>query len=100
MIREGDRVCNVGRRTKVIAKAIKKGSGGLRPIWTGAIYVARARKDGVLSWRRDGSFGEFRPGHEPSDEFIQLLKSIAPYPWLDEASYGVDVTAGEGRGKL
>ena len=83
---EGFRVSTVGRRTT-------KG-GGKRPIWTGANYVAKKRKDGVLTWRRDGSYGEVRPGREPSPEFISFLKSVAPFPWLDEAGHGGEVADG------
>ena len=90
MIREGDRVSTIGRRIK------EKKSGGKRPTWTGAIYVARARKDGVLTWRRDGSFGEVRPGREPSTEFVEFLKQIAPHPWSDGASHGLEVAPAEG----
>lgn len=59
------------------------------PIWTGAIYEARKRqRDGVLTLRRVGSFGDTRSGFEPSPAFIAELQDAAEHPWVDKARNG------------
>lgn len=86
MTMPGDKVCTVGRLS-----INGKQSGGKRPNWTGAIYVVRERKDGVLTWQRDGSFGEGRAGRAASAELIAILRRIAPHPWRDNVFHGGQV---------
>lgn len=75
--RDGTRMANVG----IIS----------RPIWTGGIYEARQRKDGVWTWRRVGSFGPTRSGIAPSDKFIAELQAVAEHPWEDDIKHGTPV---------
>lgn len=83
--KEGSRVCTVARDGARMA-GVNKGTAYLAfPIWTGAIYEARARKaDGVLTWRKVGTFGGTRTGSpHPSPSFVAELQDDAPHPWLD-----------------
>ena len=79
-MKEGDRVATVGRRTGNNKKKL--------PGWTGAVYVASSRRDGVLIWRRDGSFGPCMSGRHPPEWFIEALKKIAEHPWRDGVLHG------------
>lgn len=78
---EGDRICTVARDGARIAKL----PNGLSiPIWTGAIYEAKRRRDDrVLTWRRVGSFGGTRATDEPSRAFEDHLKAEAEHQWVD-----------------
>lgn len=77
----GDLVCTVARDGSRMANC---GGGHHKPIWTGAIYEAVPRtRDGVLTWRRIGSFGDTRCGIAPSSRFVEELKELAEYEWLN-----------------
>ncbi len=85
--REGDRVCNLGRYAT-------EGPGvGVtwRPIPHGVIYLATRRQDGMLTWQRDGYFGDVPRRLEISVEYIDGLKSIAPHPWCSWAVQGKEI---------
>ena len=74
-IAEGTLLCTVARDGHRMAKS-------RYPIWTGAIYEVKARKqDGVVTWRRVGNFGGTRSGYHPSTKFVRELHSEAPYDW-------------------
>jgi len=78
-IESGDLVCCVARDGSRQASC---GGGFSRPIWTGAIYEAKARKsDGVLTWRRVDDFGGTRSGDRPSNKFHDELTESAPHEW-------------------
>lgn len=80
--REGDRCCTVARDG--MRRALCD-NGRFVPIWTGVIYEARARKnDGKLTWRRLRSFGSSRAYRKPSKQFVEHLKRIAEYEWMDD----------------
>lgn len=53
-------------------------------------YEARARKaDGVLTWRKVGTFGGTRTGSpHPSPSFVAELQDDAPHPWRDGVRNG------------
>jgi hypothetical protein len=80
-ISEGARVCCVGRDG---AKMARLHFGAFAPIYTGAVYEARRRvRDGVLTWRRIGSYGGTRSSlHGPSETYLEELYASAPYRWL------------------
>lgn len=81
---EGDRIATVAR--------FGTATTGRWPIWCGAVYEARRRRrDGVLTWRRVGSFGATRSGKEPSALFVRQLKRVAEYPWKDGVRHGMEV---------
>ena len=75
---EGTRVCTVARDGQRTARV----NHWTVPIWTGAIYEAMRRKrDGLLTWRRVGSFGRTASGHSPSAKFVIELQAEADHPW-------------------
>lgn len=88
-MREGQRVCTVARDGPRTA-GVQRGEYFFAvPIWTGAIYEVRKRKrDGVLTMRRVGSYGNTRAGWKPSAAFIDDLREAAPYPWMDKVRNG------------
>jgi len=87
-ITEGTLVATVARRSG------RSKGGGKYPVWTGAVYMARTRlRDGALTWRRVGSFGEARTGYKPSGRFLAELKAVAEHPWLDGVRHGDTVPA-------
>jgi hypothetical protein len=79
----GDRVGNIGRLGSKMAAGY--------PIWTGAIFEAKPRKrDGVLTWRRVGNFGDTRSGNQPSATFeleIEEVAEAADIERCDEAKH-------------
>lgn len=73
-------VCTVGRHG---SRCAHFGKRMWAPIYVGAIYEARRRRrDGILTWRRVGSFGRPTSG-EPSARFIAKLREESPYPWRE-----------------
>lgn len=88
-MREGDRVCTVARDGARTA-GVQKGPWYFAvPIWTGAVYeVRRRQRDGILTFRRVGSFGETRASWEPSKAFIAELQAEAEHPWVDCVRHG------------
>lgn len=83
-------MCTVARDGSRIAEIIKHGERFFFvSIWIGAIYEAKRRiRDGVLTWRRVGSFGPTRSGRKPSAAFLDELRETAPHPWIDEVRNG------------
>lgn len=76
---EGARTCTIARDGARLAYCR---DGFAVPIWTGGIYQAVRRKsDGVLTWRRVGSYGGTRSGIEPSRAYVAELIEGAPCPW-------------------
>ena len=72
----GTRVCTVGRDG---AKCASHSA-----IFTGKIYEAKQRKDGMLVWSLVGKFGGTRTGKSrPSAKFVAELKAIAQHAWVD-----------------
>ena len=72
----GTKVCTVGRDG---AKCASHSA-----IYTGKIYEAVQRKDGMLVWSLVGKFGGTRTGKSrPSAKFVAELKAIAEYAWVD-----------------
>ena len=60
------------------ARTANFGNNFSRPIWTGGIYEAKRRQDGIITWRRVGSFGGTRSGIAPSESFrAELAEQIA-----------------------
>jgi hypothetical protein len=79
-VKPGDRVATYG----------SVGSAGRYTIYGGKIYEATVRKsDGRLIWKKAGEFGPTRTTR--SDKFINELKSVAKYPWLESATQGAEV---------
>ena len=93
-IAEGDRVCNFGRYVPDgPPQRLATLGPGWKPDYTGVIYVAKRRSDGVLTWRQDGYFGgeavALKVGIRP--ENIDQLMTIAPHPWCSWAVHGKEV---------
>ena len=59
-----------------------------RPLWTAAVYEARPRKDGIVTWRLVRSFGRDVSGSEPSFRFEREVQAAAAAMGLDYR-YGV-----------
>jgi hypothetical protein len=73
----GTRVCTVGRDGAKMA-------GKFAQVYTGKIYEATPRKDGVLAWQLVGKFGGSRSGSgKPSAKFIAEIKAAAQHEWRD-----------------
>lgn len=95
---EGDKVCSVARDGSRVAGVEKGDAYFAFPIWIGAIYQAKRRqRDGVLTLRRVGSFGDTRTGYQPSPEYVDELKEQAPHPWMDGATHGKVIENGDER---
>jgi hypothetical protein len=75
---EGSFRCSVGRDGAKMA-TIRHGLLSF-PIFTGKIFRATRRKDGVLTWRLWGTYGGSRSGY-PSRRFREELEKAAPHPW-------------------
>lgn len=72
----GTKVCTVGRDG---AKCASHSA-----IFTGKIYEAKQRKDGMLVWSLVGTFGGTRTAKSrPSSKFVAELQAIAQYAWVD-----------------
>lgn len=54
-----------------------------RPLWTAAVYEARPRKDGIVTWRLLRSFGPDVSGSEPSFRFQREVQAAATFMGLD-----------------
>jgi hypothetical protein len=73
----GTKVCTIGRDGSRMA-------GKFAQVFTGKIYEATARKDGVLTWRLVGTFGGTRSGKgSPSALFVREIMAAAPHAWMD-----------------
>lgn len=66
-----------GRRVVTVARYGSKLAKSRWPIWTGAIYEARARKDGVRTYRLVERFGPTRSGNKPSRKFVSDVREAA-----------------------
>jgi hypothetical protein len=78
---EGEFRCAVGRDGAKMA-TIQRGMGSISfPVYTGKIFRATRRKDGVLTWRLWGKYGGSRSGHHPSARFLNYLEATAPHAW-------------------
>ena len=73
----GTRVCTVGRDGA-------KSGGKFASLFTGKIYEAAPRKDGVLTWRLVDTFGGTRSGKgSASAKFVAELRAAAMHDWQD-----------------
>jgi hypothetical protein len=73
----GTRVCTIGRNGAKMA-------GKFAQLYTGKIYEATPRKDGVLTWRMVGTFGGTRSGKgKPSAKFIVEVQEASMHEWRD-----------------
>jgi len=51
--------------------------GWFVPVWVITTYVARARRDGVVTWRRGADIGRSASGRRPSDRLIDEAMALA-----------------------
>lgn len=73
----GARVCTIGRDGA-------RQAGPYASIYTGKVYEAQPRKDGVLTWRLVDTFGGTRSGKSaPSAKFKAEVKAAATHEWKD-----------------
>ena len=71
----GTKVCTVGRYGSKCASH--------SAVFTGKIYEAKQRKDGVLVWSLVSTFGGTRTGNgSASNKFVAELKAKAEYSWV------------------
>lgn len=82
----GDRVATVGRDGARCAR-VAKGEFSV-PCWTGKIYEAVHRADGILTWRFRAKFGGSRSGRKPSAQFCRDLQTDLPLPWVAQVRHG------------
>ena len=77
---EGTFRCYVGRDGAKLAK-IRRGELSF-PVFTGKVFRATRRKDGILTWRLYSTYGGSRSGY-PSRRFRAELTTTAPHEWRE-----------------
>jgi hypothetical protein len=70
------------KRICCVARDGSRCPGGY-PIWTGGVYEAQPRADGVVTWRRVGSYGGTRATRRASRRFCDYLRDVAPHEWSE-----------------
>ncbi len=85
---EGSRVVTVARDGQKMAKCSRLWSV---PIYCTAIYTAVRRRDGLLTWRRTGSYSDGTAGRRPTGPMIDRATARAEelgVPFVSSVGHG------------